>query len=164
MAMFGGGIHSGETLQQVVNKAAAICPKFGISRIHVLGGGEPIQTHQLPVTVQQYDRLPASEVSEILSSCRMAYTAYSPAHLAKSSLVAALAAHGLPIVTQGTAPCLPDGLRHDVNVINEGNLTEPIEGPDGYLMRIGRAVRAWYEPHSIGETALSYSLALRSVA
>lgn len=157
MALFAWGIHSGESLDTVVGKAAAWGRHLGIKRLHLIGCKERVDESGLSIEVVRHGFMEASAVSALLSSCRMAYTAYSPEHFGKSTLMAAFAAHGLVVITQGGTKVLPDGLQDGVNVLNESSLLmaetphmEPIE-------KIGEALRQWYDRHSLEQNAQSYA-------
>lgn len=157
MALFCWGIHSGESLEAVVRKAAAHCQRFGLRRLHLMGCKQEPEPDQAQVEYVRHGFLEAAALSRLLLSCRMAYTAYSPLHLGKSTLVAAFAAHGLVMITQGKSAALPDGLNDGLNVLNESSL-------EGHLMQaaepmagIGASLRRWYDQHSLDQNAQSYA-------
>lgn len=155
MAMFAWGIHSGESLEVVVRKAADNCRRFGMKRLHLLGGGKISPPAEDGVEIVRHGFLAASAVSELLTSCQMAYTAYSPEHFGKSTLVAAFAAHGLATITQGREAELPEGLRNQIEVLHE---SFPQEGMTSErLSNIGHHLRVWYEGHSLKENVRSYA-------
>lgn len=160
MAMFGWGIHSGESLQAVTRKALACCQRLGLKRLHLIGGQGTADVGTSGVEIVRHGFLEAAEMSRLLSSCRMAYTAYSPLHFGKSGLMAAFAVHGLALITQGISSQLPDGLEHGCNVIHEFLLGE--SWGQEWLKTIGHALRQWYDEHSLARTAMSYADQLKS--
>jgi hypothetical protein len=155
MALFCWGIHSGESLETVVRKAVAHCQRFGLRRLHLIGCKQELEPGQAHVEYVRHGFLEAAALSRLLLSCRMAYTAYSPKHLAKSTLVAAFAAHGLVMITQGQQASLPDGLTDGVNILNESTLL-PSDIPEVTRLEVlGAAFRRWYDGHSLRENAES---------
>ena len=157
MAMFAWGIHSGESLETVLGRAAACCRQFGLRRLHLIGWKKEIDETGLGVEVVRHGFLEAVEISRLLLSCRMAYTAYSPLHFGKSTLVAAFAAHGLVVITQGRSPELPDGLEDGRNVLHEASLSDRLSPTADGLESIGRNLRTWYDRHSLAANVRSYA-------
>jgi len=155
MAVFAWGIHSGESLDSVVGKAAAWGRRFGIERLHLIGCKEPVDEAGLGLEVVRHGFMEASAVSALLSSCRMAYTAYSPEHFGKSTLMAAFAAHGLVVITQGQHTRLPDGLIDGVNVLNESTLMPPGTSDVTHFEVLSAAFKRWYDHHSLNQNAES---------
>jgi hypothetical protein len=155
MALFCWGIHSGESLEVVVRKAAAHCQRFGLKRLHLIGCKQELEPDQAQVEYVRHGFLEASALSRLLLSCRMAYTAYSPEHFGKSTLMAAFAAHGLIVISQGRQASLPDGLTDGVNILNESTLLQPGIPDVTRLEVLGAALRRWYDCHSLRENAES---------
>jgi len=158
MTMLSWGIHSGEGLDVVVRKAASLGGRLGMKRLHLIGG-KPVQVPQdLDLDVKHHGFMNVADFSALLASCRLAYTAYSPQHFGKSGLMAAFAAHGLAVITQGREPILPDGLKSGVNVVHElmlqaEEVVDPLQ-----LEKLGTALRVWYDGHSLKKNAASYAL------
>jgi hypothetical protein len=161
MAMFASGIHSGESMETVLGRAAACCRRFGLSRLHLIGWKKDIDETGLGVEVVRHGFLEATEISRLLLNCRMAYTAYSPLHFGKSGVVAAFAAHGLVVITQGRSPELPDGLEDGRNVLHEASLSERQSPTAEGLDLIGRNLRTWYDAHSLAANVRSYAAQIR---
>lgn len=157
MAMFAWGIHSGEPLEVVLSKAAACCHRFGLRRLHLIGWKKELNEDGLGVEVVRHGFLEAGEISRLLLSCRMAYTAYSPLHFGKSTLVAAFAAHGLVVITQGATPLLPDGLEDGQQVLHEALLADRASLSADQLEKIGRQLRKWYDGHALKANVVSYA-------
>ncbi len=161
MALFCWGIHSGESLEVVVRKAAAHCQRFGLRRLHLIGCKQEPEPDQAQVEYVRHGFLEASALSRLLLSCRMAYTAYNPMYLGKSTLMAALAAHGLAVITQSSISEIPEGLRDGINIICERDLGNIKGLLVADLIAIGAALKTWYESHTLSENARSYARQLR---
>jgi hypothetical protein len=162
MALFSWGIHSGESLETVLLKAADCGRRFGIQRLHLIGGKELTVSVPPGIELVRHGFMAATALSALLSSCRMAYSAYSPEHFGKSTLMAAFAAHGLVVITQGKTPVLPDGLQAGVNVLNESSLGGAPGVDPQHLAAISSAVHQWYQQHSLSENARSYAAQIRA--
>jgi len=162
MAMFAWGIHSGESLDTVLGRAAACCRQFGLSRLHLIGWKKDVNEAGLGLEVVRHGFLEAAAISRLLLSCRMAYTAYSPLHFGKSTLVAAFAAHGLVVITQGKQPMLPDGLEDGRQVLHEASLSGGERLDEAKLDSIGRNLRSWYDAHSLVANVRSYATQIRA--
>jgi len=148
MAMYTWGIHDGRTLPHAVDAAAALCRRFNLTTLHLIGRG----SDQIPplngINLKPYGYLPASSISEILSQSQMAYCPYNPEYLGKSTLLSSFAAHGLAIITTGKTPELPDGLRDRLEVLHESFLdTTPASILS--LDALGTAIRQWYDRHNL---------------
>ena len=162
MAMFAWGIHSGESLKTVLGKAAACCRQFGLHRLHLIGWTKTLDETELGIEVVRHGFLEGETISRLLLSCRMAYTAYSPMHLGKSTLVAAFAAHGLVVITQGKEPMLPDGLEDGRQVLHEASLAGQEKPDEAKLESLGRNLRSWYDNHSLAANVRSYAAQIHS--
>lgn len=160
MAMFGWGIHSGESLEAVTRKALACCQRLGFKRLHLIGGPGTAEPGVAGVEIVRHGFMEAAAMSRLLTSSRAAYTAYHPRYFGKSTLVAAFAAHGLLLITQGTSPVLPDGLELGRHVLHE-SLLDAAWGQE-WLETISHALRQWYDEHSLARTAMSYADQLKS--
>jgi len=163
MVMFAWGISSGESLQEVVAKAAHYCRQFGLNKLHLIGGkGAPEMTHP-GVEMRRYGFMESEDISKLLLSCRMAYTAYNPEYFGKSTLMAAFASHGLVVICQGKTPRLSDGLQHGVHVLNEASLCTEVNMSALPFDTLAAALRGWYDQHSLAKNAASYAGQLHSV-
>lgn len=122
------------------------CRALGISKILDIGpsiapafaGGFPIEAHAT---------VPADELSRILSSARCGVVVYPASYLAKSSIFAAYAAHGLvPLVLDEPRTTPLDGLVAGRHFLRLG--TGAIEGPGASLQDVASQVHAWYARHT----------------
>ncbi len=163
MVLFAWGIHSGESLGSVVRKAAVCGRRFNLKRMHLIGCKQTVDEAGLGLEVVRHGFMEPAAVSALLSSCRMAYTAYSAEHFGKSTLMAAFAAHGLLVITQGRMTELPDGLKDGCNVLNESSLAAWHAVDADRLQNIATALRQWYDGHSVTENARSYAGQIRGL-
>lgn len=165
MAMFAWGIHSGESLAALMEKACAHCRSFGLHTLHLIGGKDRVLSVPPGIELVRHGFLEAGAISNLLSSCRMAYTAYSAEHFGKSTLMAAFAAHGLAVIVQGRQASLPDDLCDGINVLNESALSlGGASAPDvSQLEILGAALRRWYDQHSLQRNAESYATQIQQV-
>lgn len=89
-----------------------------------------------------HGHLPATKVSELLRSSEFAVLAYSPKYLAKSSIFAAYAAHGVRTIVLSDAYEAADGLHPDQHYLTDfpaGSAT----------VDVGSAAREWYQGHAL---------------
>lgn len=158
MVMFGSGIHGGRdaaaTLQQATEAAGAL----GLKRLHLLGSVEGSPDRIGPVEVVRHAALPAEELSALFARCRVAYSAYHPLYLGKSTVLAAYAAHGLAVLQAGDElpETLPDGLRVGRELLAAAMVRR--EAPAaGALQLAANRLHAWYAPHDLAQHARSYA-------
>jgi hypothetical protein len=123
----------------------------------VLGGGKLPVADFAGLQLIRHGFLPAEAISEILLSCRFAYSAYDPSCYGKSGLIAAFAAHGLVLIGQGVSPTLPDGLIDGVNILNEATLLSSPDPSSHEWDRLSLALRRWYDEHSLQKNTASYA-------
>ena len=162
MVMFAWGISSGESLPQVIAKAADFCRRFNLQKLHLIGGKNAPEVKLKDVELMRYGDMDTEDISRLLLSCRIAYTAYNPEYFGKSSLMAAFAAHGLVVICQGQSPKLSDGLEHGVHLLNE----DLIAGrPDVLSLPfdvMARTLRGWYDGHSLTKNAACYAALMQA--
>jgi hypothetical protein len=122
------------------------CRDRGISQ--VVDVGEPFagQPRTDEVEVQARGRLPAPELSGILKRARLGLVVYPASFLAKSTLFAAYAAHGVvPLVVDARGTIAMDGLA-------AGRHFLPLAGrASGFALsldEIAASLRAWYSGHT----------------
>lgn len=163
MVMFGWGIHSGESLETVIEKAVRQCRRFGLGELHVIGGGNVTDVPLHDVRLSRYGFMECADISKLLLSCRMAYTAYDPEYFGKSTLMAAFAAHGLAVITQGKREQLAEGLKNRVSVLNENALENSSQKDLPGLDTLAAELRRWYEGHSLAKNADSYANQIRAL-
>lgn len=157
MIMFASGIHGGADVSSSLKTAALLARRFELSVLHVIGGVRPQAELIEGVRLKFQAHLPGAEASELLAGCRMAYSAYNPEFLAKSTFFASFAAHGLPVITLGKQPVLPDGLRDGVNVLHASSCGANGALAPEILQEIAGNLHVWYCKHSLTENASSYA-------
>ena len=157
MVMFVSSNQSELPLSQIIDQAADHALKMGLTTLHLVGNRSGISLRSPGVEVIWHGFLEVEEASRLLAACRMAYTAYSPDHLGKSGLMAAFAAHGLAVITRGLQPHLPDGLSDGREVFHEAGLSTRPAPELSELQAVASNLHAWYQPHSLSNTARSYA-------
>lgn len=164
MVLFASANHSGEPLKALLDRVLAWAKYLGMNRLHVIGKGDFPDPKMDGVQLVRHGYLAPNQVSNLLSRCRIGYTAYSPDHLGKSGLFASFAAHGLAVITQGQTSQLPDGLAHGQNVLCDPLMEEAAEPPQlDALQTLASALHLWYESHSQRQTATRIATAFRSL-
>jgi hypothetical protein len=163
MSMFGWGIFSGESLAATISRAAAHCRRLGLSRLHVLGGGVLPEVETPGVEVRGHGFMAAADISRLMLSCRVGYSAYNPEYFGKSTLMAAFASHGLAVICQGRRAKLEDGLQDGVHLLNETTLERTADVSKLPWAAMADALKGWYDRHSLALNAASYADQLRSL-
>lgn len=161
MFMFGWGIYTGESLAATIARAADHCRRLGLSRLHVLGGGRLPDVETPGVELHGHGFMEAADISRLLLSCRVGYSAYNPECFGKSTLMAAFASHGLGVICQGQRPRLEDGLQDGVHLLNETTLERTTDVSKLPWEAMAGALRGWYDEHSQTLNAASYAKQLR---
>lgn len=113
---------------------------------------------ELSVPFRTLDALGAPMVSEILQDTQVGIVRYPAALLAKSSIFAAYAAHGVaPIVLGNTGVSAEDEAQEG----REYTTGEALSS--GLLANLSRAVLSWYSQHDLSSTAKWYGHSIMSV-
>lgn len=157
MVMFASGIHGGMNAFQSHIAATELCRKFQLSSLHIIGGPPPRSEFMEGVRLIYQKHLPGDHASPLLTSCRMAYNAYHPEYLGKSTILAAFASHGLAVITHGEQPNLSDGLQENREVLHQHSLEHGQIPAWKELQVIADHLHAWYAPHSLANNAASYA-------
>jgi hypothetical protein len=164
MVLFASANHSGEPLKALLDRVLAWAKYLGMNRLHVIGDGNFSDPQMDDVQLVRHGYLAPKQVSNLLSKCRIGYTAYSPDHLGKSGLFASFASHGLAVITQGPTSQLPDGLAHGQNVLCDPLMEDAAEPPQlDALQTLASALHLWYGSHNQRQTATRIATALRSL-
>ncbi len=153
MVLFLSANHSGEPASVMLQRATRWAAALGLERVNVVGNVDDLPSSIQSVDVVGHGFLEANQASDLVKNCRLAYTAYTPAFLAKSGIFALFAAHGVVVITQGRSVHLQDGLIHGQNVLNEPLLEKESVPNLQKLQEVASALRAWYEPHSLHRTS-----------
>ena len=161
MFMFGWGIYTGESLAVTISRAAEHCRRLGLSRLHVLGGGRLPDVETPGVELHGHGFMAAADISRLLLSCRVGYSAYNPEFFGKSSLLAAFASHGVGVICQGQRSLLEDGLQDGIHLLNETTLESTTDVSKLSWETLAGALKGWYDKHSLTLNAASYAKQLR---
>jgi hypothetical protein len=164
MVFFTSTNHSRKPMQELLQRAAILARRLGLTRLHIIGEGQKNIPRMQGIELKQHGYLSPNQASDLLSRCRVGYTAYTPDYLGKSSLFASFAAHGLAVITQGQTSQLPDGLAHSQNVLCDPLMEDAAEPPQlDALQTLASALHLWYESHNQRQTATRIATALRSL-
>ena len=144
---------------------ALFCSDAGITHIDDIGGRhQPPPTRIGPAQVTSHGRLPAEAISALLTQARFGMLAYAHMPLAKSTLFAAYAAHGvIPLCASAAAPT-GDGLVAGVNFVHmvEMDARHPTGKID--VAATAAAAHAWYAPHGLPQQANAIATQISQLA
>lgn len=150
LMVFGGQGLKNEVYGPSRSAVARIVAAHNISQIVDIGrtaGPIPTSIDNVPVVAR--GALPSEDISSEMLNCRFGITIYSARELAKSTIFAAMAAHGvLPVcLSDRTAPA--DGLHAGVHYLpaNTGALT------DAEYRAVQLASQRWYATHRLSAQA-----------
>lgn len=127
--------------------------------------GEPVSrglTHRLrEAGVVTHGSLADHEVSERLRAAGWGLMAYKAGFLAKSSIFAAYASHGLCPIVMSSHGAAEDGLRHGLHYLRLQDLKVSRPGPAPEA--VATAVYEWYQPHSVARQAAAIQVLMKSM-
>jgi hypothetical protein len=164
IAMFSAGNHSGKPLSEMVAQAAKLSHRLGLARIHLIGKCSEAIPDDTPIPVDRHGLLSPDAISRILRTCQLGYTAYTPTHFGKSTLLAAMASHGLAVVCRGDQTQWPDGLNNQVHLINEPDLFTSGPPTPTTLDTLSASLYNWYQPHSLNSSAAVFAKELSQIS
>ena len=151
--MFGGAQFKRPFLQgRGAKNTAALCRKLEIRTL--VGIGQPAEADQAAfrasgIEVVQTGFVAANEASAYIGAARVALVDYFSGYYAKSTVLAAMAAHGTPVIfpRSGNAS---DGLRFGEHIwdLPATRAASPHEAR-ARLSSLSLVLRAWYEGHGI---------------
>lgn len=155
--LFGGARFKRPFLQgRGAQSTAELCRKWEIRTLVTIGAPAEVDRaafQRTGIDVIETGFLPASEVSAQLGTARLALVDYFSAYYAKSSVLAAMAARGTPLIFP-RARGASDGLRFGEHLWDLRSARAA--GSDEARLRLSslsRAARAWYEKHSFEQHA-----------
>jgi len=160
VVIFGGRSLRASIYEMHLRTLMDACERLKIQEI--VDVGPPIdQLRTGPLPVVRRGVLEPSQISELLSDAQLGVLSYPAAYLAKSTIFAAYAAHGV-------APLLVDPLSHE----NEDGLAggrEYISAQarfDGEcpLSAVAQAAHSWYSNHNLARSVESYVALLMNSA
>ncbi len=131
-----------------------LCERLKPEKTVVAGRTKTLPDHH---SIEKRGILSAQDASALLSESRYALTQYFDGYLGKSSLLAAIAAHGLVCIMPAVNRSEADGLRHHEHYLLPHD--EAICRVDSHPA-IGLSLRNWYSSHNIATTAASYAAAI----
>ena len=130
------------------------CRAMGIDEIVDIGaraGPVPERVGEIPVTVMGH--LAAEQASALLGSARAGFLDYPSDFLAKSTVFAAYAAHGLVPVVSWRRGEEETGLAQGANYW----VPSDVAVPDGGFERIAQASARWYAEHRLAVQVRAYA-------
>ena len=148
LVIFGGQQKRLKAFRDSFRQISLACKILKISKILDIGphvGGIPIFIGDIPV--KQMGILPAVKIQQILLDSLAGYFVLRPDYLAKSTIFAAYASHGMLPVAAYTYPLVVDGLQWNLNYWYPlSNTSEPHLD---CLQAISNKAIEWYQEHSI---------------
>ena len=166
MVMFCSGVHGGADIGASLQLINGIARRFGITRLHLIGKNCPPHVARLDVPYEHHPWLSADAISALLGNCRIAFNGYPPLYLAKSGIFAAHAAHGLAVFAPGAgmADELPDGLRFGRELLRADDSAALASLDLAQLQSAASQANAWYQRHSLAQSADSYARDIEKLA
>jgi hypothetical protein len=160
MVIFGGEALRGETYNRHQEELSKACEALEINRIVDIG--PPISAQPRPaIPLHSMGQLPPQEVTRILAESRAGFVTYFDGYLAKSSIFAAYAAHGVVPVLPAPNHSEEDGLYSGQQYLAANDLSEGAE--EEFVESIRRGAMRWYGTHSIGLTSAKLAAVLNGL-
>lgn len=162
MVIFGGAAWVREIYERHLAELLLCCRELRIEELVTIGS--PVGTARAcaSMAVREYGFLRAEEVVRIISTSRAGFMDYFPGYLAKSSVYAAYAAHGLLTVLPHDNPSEADGCRAGATYL----LPEQLEtcSSEESLQQVADNARRWYHGHNLSNTAQAYARLFKECA
>ena len=160
MVVFGGRSRRQETYMLHADGLARACRALGIHRIIDVGPALPV-IPDVGIEVFEAGPQPRNAITGILSHSLAGFVSYFDGYLAKSSIFAAYAAHGLLSVLPRQNDSKADGLFCGQQYISAENVGTQVGNE--MIRNINKQALEWYSRHSIAETTVMLANAIRSV-
>jgi hypothetical protein len=129
-------------------KIESICRMLDINEIHVVGC-DCVENLNTTVKIRWLGILPNHEVRCILQRAKVAFMDYLPQQLAKSSMFAAFASNGVPVIMPSDNGASIDGLRASYEYML---ISDDLRG-DLRFNDVANKAKAWYDSHSLSVTS-----------
>lgn len=113
----------------------------------------------LPTKVKRLGILDAKELAKLLRSSRYAFLDYFDGYLAKSTILAAVAAHGMACILARPNASGADGLYHEAHYLTAEDNRQLAD--TARLQSVAAALWGWYQSHSREATATSFAAQIR---
>ncbi len=144
---------------------AQFCSDAGITHIDDIGSRHQPPAEQIgPATITSHGRLPAEAISALLINARFGMLAYQHMPLAKSTLFAAYAAHGVIPLCASTTLAAGDGLVAGDNFVHMAEMDARHSPSKIDAKAAAAAVRAWYAPHALPQQATAIATQISQLA
>jgi glycosyltransferase involved in cell wall biosynthesis len=146
LVVFGGPGHRRAAFHRHRRQLLRACGALGVTEVLEAGPGAVEPTPLPGILVRSLRALPEVELSALLAGSRAGFVSYPPAFFPKSSVFAALCAHGTPAVCphRGSAP--GEGLAAGVHFLGP-------EAPGADPVAVAEAARRWYQGHRLAVQA-----------
>lgn len=156
LVVFGGSANRARVYEKSLASLEITCRELAIET--VLDIGPPIErpvSHVNGVPVVSLGKMPADEISDVLSNSVAGFFDYNTTYLAKSTIYAAYSTHGLIPVNAFREGSREDGLeagKHYWLVSSRGKRLSMSEGQE-----IADNARAWYQTHNLSEQVKTFA-------
>ncbi len=153
---FGGARYKRFALCKQAEEVACLLRQLEIEELIDMGESVPIATgvfERAGVRVETRGRLPAADVSAVLSQSRVGFLEYPPNFVAKSGVFAGFAAHGVKVVLRQRMPLALNGLEHAAHFVALG---DDRAAEDVARWLTSSSVVNWYQSHNIERHAELY--------
>jgi len=149
LIIFGQGGNKEKAYRSIL-QIREVCQTLEIQEIWDIGtAGNRAFPNIEGVRMVEAGRLPAVQVSEILSNSLAGFLSYDPGRLAKSTIFAAYSSHGMiPINTAGAASLADSLLSNKHYWVPQNSNVNEIE-----WQAIADHARAWYQTHNLAAQA-----------
>jgi hypothetical protein len=145
-----GRPHSRELVYRDPDRLLGACRRLDVEEVWDIGPRMDLSVSLAGIKRVERGNLRADEIGQCLLSSRYGYLWYSNEYLAKSSIFAAYAAHGLVAVVPSCRAPSVDGLDVDEHFLSAENMGTWCA--DLYR-RVSRRAAQWYEGHHAGRHA-----------
>jgi hypothetical protein len=156
MVIFGQGGWREAAYTNSIGDLIKVCRLLDIRRIHDIG--PPLSArYELPINIERHGILSPPAVKEIMQNALVGFFTYPTPFLAKSTIFAAYASHGLVPITGGeNIETNEDHLQLNNHFLTSGAL----DGNTTAMSMVGEQVHTWYAKHRLAVQARKYAAML----
>jgi len=156
MVVFGGRGWREAAYTKSSKDLIKVCRLLDIRRIHDIG--PPLSDRfEFPIKIEWHGILSAPAIKEIMQNALVGFFTYPTPFLAKSTIFAAYATHGLaPVTTSDNDEDNEDKLQLNRHFLTCGSLN----GSPGSINEVGERAHTWYSEHRLAVQAKKYAAML----
>ncbi|MEQ8385847.1 MAG: hypothetical protein RH949_26165 [Coleofasciculus sp. A1-SPW-01] len=164
MVVFGKPYRRKRVYQEAIQALIESCHNLGIQEIYDIGRSREreheVNIPDLPeVKILVMGEQPPEQISQVMLTSLAGFIYYDPAYLGKSTIFAALCAHGvIPIFSKSTTS-VADGVEANKHYLVPNNYMKNVNEME--LQSISDSVYRWYGNHSLEKTVEIYASLLR---